>query len=178
MSDLILRAKSFAHYAHDFIDQKRKYSGEPYWTHTDAVAALVERYGGSPEMVAAAHLHDVLEDVNLKIPFCNEELLNALFGRGVCNLVIDLTDHYNPEGFPNWNRAKRKQMEALRLADCSDAVKLIKCADIYHNTKSIVKEDPGFAKIYLKEKEYLLSVMQLDCPLYYSALNNSTNDTV
>ena len=61
--NLIEKAKQFAHEAHDSIGQKRKYSGEPYWVHTDAVAEKVAAIGGTEVMVAAAHLHDVLEDV-------------------------------------------------------------------------------------------------------------------
>lgn len=64
---LINLAKEFAHRAHDAIEQKRKYSGVPYWTHTDAVAELVEKFGGSTVMVVAAHLHDWLEDVAPRI---------------------------------------------------------------------------------------------------------------
>ena len=56
-------AKEFAHAAHDSIKQVRKYTGEPYWNHTDAVAEVVASVGGTEDMVMAAHLHDVLEDV-------------------------------------------------------------------------------------------------------------------
>ena len=43
-------------------DQKRKYSGDPYVSHTFRVADIVKEYGGDDAMIMAAILHDVLED--------------------------------------------------------------------------------------------------------------------
>lgn len=178
MSELVRRARDFAHYAHSFIAQRRKYSEEPYWTHTDAIAELVCQYGGSLEMIAAANLHDILEDVTPKVPFCNNHLLRINFGVEVEQLVIGLTDVYTPDKYPDLNREKRKKLEALRLGACDKQVKIIKLADIAHNTKSIVKHDPGFAKKYLEEKEYLLSLIKVDHPLYNLALGNIGYDYI
>jgi acetylornithine/succinyldiaminopimelate/putrescine aminotransferase len=50
--------------AHQFVGQTRKYTGEPYEVHPDAVRALVETVTKDPATLAAAHLHDVVEDVN------------------------------------------------------------------------------------------------------------------
>lgn len=60
MQSLQDRAQAFARAAH--AEQTRKCTGEPYVVRTDEVAAIVEAHGGTPEMVAAAHLHDVPED--------------------------------------------------------------------------------------------------------------------
>jgi hypothetical protein len=46
--------------------------------------------------------------------------------------------------------------EAVRLSQISDDAKTIKLADLFHNTNSIVAEDEGFAKTYLKEKHRIL----------------------
>ena len=57
MSDeLIARARRYATEAHARIDQRRKYTGQPYEAHLKAVAALVARHGGDAAMVAAAWL--------------------------------------------------------------------------------------------------------------------------
>src|SRR5690554_7582422 len=56
------RVELYAKAAHDAVGQRRKYTGEPYWMHTAAVAEAVKESGGTPEMVAAAHLHDTVED--------------------------------------------------------------------------------------------------------------------
>ena len=44
------------------------------------------------------------------------------------------------------------------FSDLADA-QTIKVADIIDNTKSIVRRDPGFAEVYLKEKAALLEVL-------------------
>lgn len=151
MKDLITKAQQFAHNAHDLLQQKRKYTGESYWTHTDAVAEIVAAHGGTPEMIAAAHLHDVLEDT--PIPALT---LHEVFGYDVVALVLELTDEYTAEKYPHLNRAARKKAEADRLSNVSDEAKTIKLADLYDNTKSIVAHDPKFAKVYLREKEQIL----------------------
>ena len=149
--NLIEQAKQFAHNAHDLRQQKRKYTGEPYWTHTDAVAEIVAAYGGTETMIAAAHLHDVLEDTPINVL----ELYNN-FGFNITGLVMELTDEYTAEKYAHMNRAARKKAEADRLSTISDSAKTIKLADLYDNTKSIVAHDPNFAKTYLREKEQVL----------------------
>jgi (p)ppGpp synthase/HD superfamily hydrolase len=156
---LIEQARQFAHEAHDSIKQVRKYTGEPYWTHTDEVAAIVQAlpvgYIPSHEvMVAAAHLHDVVEDVNRGIYTLN--YITGTFGGDVGKLVWELTDRYTKEVAPKYNRATRKDWERQRLGTISPAGKTIKLADLISNTKSIVEHDPEFAKLYIGEKLALL----------------------
>lgn len=50
-------------------------------------------------------------------------------------------------------------MEAVRLGQCSERAKAIKLMDIADNTSSIVENDPGFARKYLKEKAFILAQM-------------------
>ena len=57
------------------------------------------------------------------------------------------------------NRAERKDASRKRLAGAEAWVQTIKCADLISNTSSIVKHDPNFAVIYLKEKRLLLDVL-------------------
>ncbi|MBW3551609.1 MAG: HD domain-containing protein [Proteobacteria bacterium] len=59
----ILRARNFAAHAHH--GQTRKYTGEPYFNHCEDVAHLVEASGGDKTMIAAASLHDTIEDTDL-----------------------------------------------------------------------------------------------------------------
>jgi (p)ppGpp synthase/HD superfamily hydrolase len=156
MNDLIQRAQTLAHEAHDAIEQKRKYTGEPYWVHTDAVAARVESVGLRPEGIAAAHLHDVIEDVFPIIPKYDIYLIAKEFGEDVANLVTALTDVYTKEAWPDLNRAKRKALERERIGKTSPEAKTIKLADLINNTESIVASDRDFAQIYLREKLELL----------------------
>lgn len=147
--DIVARAIEFAVAAHG--DQKRKYTGEPYWHHCMEVMQIVEEYGASPEVRAAAMLHDVLEDTPTTI---NELIAN--FGQIVTELVIEVTDVSTPE---DGNRAQRKRLDLVHLSKCSKWAAMIKLADLISNTQSIVKHDPGFAQIYLPEKEAILKVL-------------------
>jgi len=152
-------AKDFAHRAHDSINQKRKYSGEPYWVHTDEVAQIVSEVPGATEdMIIAALLHDVVEDVTPldKTGEFQAHVIAGLFGENVLRLVWELTDVYTKQARPGWNRAKRKEEEHKRQKGISSEAMTIKLADILSNTKSIVDNDPGFAKTYLREIDAIL----------------------
>lgn len=75
---------AFARHAHE--GQRRK-SGEPYILHPMAVALIVaESMGLGYEAVAAAFLHDVVEDTP-----CTIDTLRQRFGSGVARLVSVLT---------------------------------------------------------------------------------------
>lgn len=158
------RAKQFAHEAHDSIKQVRKYDLSPYWTHTDAVAAQVAASGGDEDMVCAAENHDVLEDVFPLNPYYSEVKIRELFGDTVANYVIELTDVFTKENYPDKNRTERKALECNRLSKISKGAKLIKICDLIHNTGSIVENDKGFAKTYLKEKLAILPHFANDVP--------------
>ena len=154
---IIIAAKTYAHNAHDSIGQKRKYTGLPYHVHTDEVAGLVTSVGGSTAAIMAAHLHDVLEDVAIvEGSGFNLESIVFNFGSEVGAMVVDLTDIFTKENFPNMNRAARKAAEAARLSNVSSAAQTIKLADLVSNTRDIVQNDAGFAVTYLREKEVIL----------------------
>lgn len=156
----MMTAQSFGRQAHDSIRQVRKYTGEPYWVHTESVANLVASFGGTVEMVTAALFHDILEDVFPLDSYYNEELIRTLYGEKVASLVVELTDTFTKENYPNLGRKERKQGERERLAKASDEGKLIKLCDLIDNTKSIVEFDPKFARTYLQEKSALLPLLR------------------
>ena len=150
------KVKLFAHNAHDSIGQTRKYGNkDPYWVHTDEVARIVSLFTKDEDVIAAAHLHDVLEDVP-NVSIIDMMLMVGAKHARVGPLVRELTDIYTSENFPKLNRKERKTLEAERLGLISNDGKLIKLADLFSNTRSIVRHDPGFAKIYLQEKEKVL----------------------
>ncbi len=169
MTNLIQRAKDFAHSAHDSIGQKRKYTGEPYWVHTDEVAEIVSGVTSNDEVIAAAHLHDTMEDVNESLVID----ISKQFGYQVAIYVRELTDVYTSERYPDMNRAARKQLEAERLGTISAEAQTIKVADLIDNTVSIVQHDAGFAKTYLKEKELLLAKLTKANPVLLERARNS-----
>ena len=143
-------------------NQKRKYTGEPYVNHTVQVAKIVKNYGGDDIMVYAAVLHDVLEDTDTT----KEELFNHLRqiigpekAIEVVKLVQELTDVFTKDEYPNINRKGRKEMEAMRLGSISSKAQTIKYADLLDNGQDIMKNDPKFGKVYLREKAEILKHM-------------------
>lgn len=142
-------AREFAEKAH--AGQLRKYTGEPYIVHPEAVARLVHAVGGDDEMIAAAWLHDVVEDCGVSL----QEICDQ-FGPRIATLVDEVTDVSKPE---DGNRAYRKEIDRDHLAFASNEGQTIKLADLIDNTVSITKHDPTFAKVYLAEKRDLLTVL-------------------
>lgn len=152
MTALEYGARHFAVTRH--ANQVRKYTGEPYWHHCRAVAEQVQMEGGSEAMICAAWMHDCIEDTTATYDEIREQ-----FGVEIAQLVLDLSDWYTTERYPDDNRAWRKMRECSRMASMSPDAKRIKLADIADNTKSIVKYDPKFAITYLREKADMLEVL-------------------
>jgi len=151
--NLYEKAKLFAVEAHSSIDQVRKFTGEPYHVHVLAVAELVASRTQDQATLAAACLHDVLEDVEPHNPEFSRERIREEFGQEVLELVLELTDVYTKENYPELNRKARKRLEAERLSRVSDRAKLVKRADLHDNNKSIL--GTGFEKTWLEEKKLL-----------------------
>lgn len=150
--DKIQKAKIFATAAHAAVGQQRKYTLEPYIVHPAEVASMVAQYNNNEAMVAAAWLHDVIEDTNV-----TSEILREEFGDEITELVIWLTDVSKPE---DGNRATRKAIDLAKVALAPPNAQTIKIADIISNITSIVEHDPDFATIYLKEKRAQLEVLK------------------
>lgn len=146
-------AELFADMAHSSIGQRRKYTHEPYIIHPMNVAYLVKIAGGSDEMISAAFLHDVLEDVAPINPLFGEYEISKRFGKEALTLVQALTDISKPE---DGNREKRKYNEREKYKLASNEVKTIKLADLIDNSLTICQYDKQFARVYLKEKSLLL----------------------
>jgi (p)ppGpp synthase/HD superfamily hydrolase len=102
-------------------------------------------------MVAAAWMHDVVEDTGVTL-----EVIRAEFGDKVADLVGWLTDVSRPD---HGNRASRKAVDRAHTAAAPAAAQSIKCCDLISNTRSIVEHDEKFAVTYLAEKRQLLEVM-------------------
>lgn len=144
------RALLFAYGAH--AGQVRKYTGEPYVCHPISVAALVKTAkNANEEMIAAALLHDVVEDTNTTIDDIKKE-----FGGIVAIFVGGLTDISKPE---DGNRATRKAIDREHLRGSLPPIQTIKLADLIDNSKSILERDADFARVYLKEKKALLEIL-------------------
>ena len=149
MESIVDRALAFATIAHG--EQKRKYSGEPYIVHPIEVMEIVKTVPHDEAMLAAALLHDVVEDTEVTL-----EEINQAFGEDVASLVDDLTDVSKPE---DGNRKIRKALDREHSANSSARAQTVKLADLISNSSDILENDPKFAKVYLAEKELLLKVL-------------------
>lgn len=151
----VRQAQLFATVAHAAIGQVRKYTGEPYIEHPAAVVATLRRIGWTEDEnsagLAAAWLHDVVEDTHITIGMVCQH-----FGSEVACLVTQLTDKSRPE---DGNRAVRRAIDREHLAGASAEAQTIKLADLLDNTRTIAEYDPGFAKVYMREKALLLPLL-------------------
>lgn len=142
---MIYKAIDLAKEAHK--TQKRK-DGSPYIEHPARVVHLLclHEYP-TDEMIAAAWLHDLIEDSTYP-----EQDLYRDFGPEVFYLVKSLTNVFTKENCPSWNRDKRKEAEAIRLGQCCKKVQLIKCADRIDNLQDIINNpESDFYTRYLAE---------------------------
>lgn len=161
-------------------DQKRKYTGEPYWFHLDDVAFTLYRIGQrDPHILSAALLHDSVEDVphvtlDHLLIFCTltkKDFPNyGLVPERIVKLVRELTDVYVKIDFPHLNRSHRKALELKRISEVSAEAKLIKLADIASNLPSIKKHDPEFYGVYRSEITDLLPALQGIHPALYRSV--------
>jgi (p)ppGpp synthase/HD superfamily hydrolase len=145
------RARVFATAAHAAVAQLRKYTNEPYIVHPTEVVQILKTVDHTDEMIAAAWLHDVVEDTGVTL-----ETVRAEFGQEVADLVGWLTDVSRPD---HGNRAQRKAVDRAHTASAPAEAQTIKCCDLISNTRSIMAHDPKFAQTYLAEKRLLLEVM-------------------
>ena len=149
---LVEKARQFATTAHRGVGQTRKYSGEPYDEHLRRVAALVCGVTDDPEVIAAAWLHDVVEDTPVTIDEIERE-----FGRGVRELVDALTDVSRPH---HGNRKARKALDREHLAGAPVRAQTVKLADLIDNCDDICRHNRGFGRIFLAEMAELLDVLE------------------
>jgi (p)ppGpp synthase/HD superfamily hydrolase len=166
MEDMIVKAEIFATQAHALVEQKRKYTGEDYIVHPIRVAKIVEQFGGSDNQIAAAFLHDVVEDTDVDILDVRME-----FGNDIGEIVDGLTDVSQPS---DGNRKLRKAMDRAHSADASAEAQFVKCADIIDNSADISANDPNFSKVYKQEMLELLTVMDKvsDTEIFAQALRS------
>jgi (p)ppGpp synthase/HD superfamily hydrolase len=156
-SPLVKKAILFATKAHR--NQLRKYTGEPYIVHPLAVMEIVATVDHTDEMLAAAVLHDVVEDCDVTIQdVCDE------FGTVVGMYVEYLTDVSKPE---HGNRATRKEMDAWHYSRGPAESQTIKVADLIHNTADIHKHDPRFWEVYKHEKWLVLNRLTKADPILW-----------
>jgi (p)ppGpp synthase/HD superfamily hydrolase len=106
--DLVTKTREFKQAAHRKKDHRRKYSDELYEVHLITVAAIVASVTQDERTIAAAYLHDVVEDTDVTL-----DEVEAAFGPDVAELVENLKDISRPS---DGNRAQRKALDREHLA--------------------------------------------------------------
>lgn len=124
IKEIVFDAYNFAKNAHEGV--YRKNSNLPYFVHPKMVARIVESVGGDEEMVAAALLHDTIEDTDVTY----NDILER-FGRRVAYLVCEVTNtdvRDNKELYAN-----RVEYMIDKMTNLTDDALVIKLADRLNN---------------------------------------------
>ena len=138
--------------------QTRKGSGGPYVTHPLAVMTVLCRAGWADdaELLAAAALHDVLEDT----PATPADLA-AAFSPRVCELVAGMTERKRDAGGAKIPWETRKAEHRDRLAAGPPALRALALADKLHNLRSFEADlaaDPNAWALYNAPRDRWLAV--------------------
>src|SRR3977135_2466511 len=131
---LVERAFAFSEHAHQ--GQFRK-SGEPYITHPLAVASILSQWRLDAQGLAAALLHDVMEDTTV-----TKVEIESSFGRPVGEMV-DGVSKLDQIEFTTREEAQAENFRKMLLAMAKDVrVILIKLADRLHNMRTLQAVEP------------------------------------
>ena len=126
--EMIQKAYELANNAHNGVCRR---SGEPYICHPLAVARLVLDLGMDSESIAAALLHDVVEDTPTTL-----DDLKAAFGEEVA-LLVDGVTKLTKIQFSNIEELQAENLRKMLLAMSRDVrVMIIKLCDRLHNMRT------------------------------------------
>ena len=132
--ELVSEAISFAVKAHD--GMRRKKSEAPYILHPMEAAVIVGAMTDDQNLIAAAVLHDVVEDTDVTI-----DEIEARFGKRVRELVEseteDKRDHLPPEA--TWRIRKEESLEVLKNTD-DEGVLMVWLGDKLANMRAIYRD--------------------------------------
>lgn len=124
MSPLIDKAARIASEAHE---GQRRVDGPPYISHPATVALMLAKHGFSDVVVAAALVHDVLEDTKYPAAQLEEEL-----GEEVLKIVRAVSEDKNL----SWKERKVAYLKSLR--EGPEGARAVSVADKIHNLTSLL----------------------------------------
>lgn len=147
-TNLMVEARKYAREAHKAI-LLHTVSGDvrPHIEHLQEVADLVWASGGTELEIAAAWLHDSVEDTSTTL-----EDIETNFGKEIRDMVADLTDPVESKGLSN---AERKPKQAERVAHKSESIKRIKLADQTSNVR-FMTTDPKKVWVFEGNRDYVI----------------------
>ncbi len=131
MEELVTQAMIFAAQAHDGMRRRKEHN--PYILHPAEVAAIVGSMTDKQEVIAAALLHDVVEDAGVPMKEIRER-----FGNRVAELVASETENKR-NGIPEKETWKIRKQEGLQVvADTKDQdIKILYLGDKLSNIRSL-----------------------------------------
>ena len=134
MMELVSEAIAFAVKAHD--GMRRKKSEAPYILHPMEVAVIVGTMTNDQNLIAAAALHDVVEDADITL-----EEVEERFGKRVRELVESETEDKRADLPPEstWRVRKEESLEVLKNTD-DIAVLMVWLGDKLANMRSIYRD--------------------------------------
>jgi GTP pyrophosphokinase len=146
---LVQRAYQFADEAHR---GKYRLTGEPFVTHPLAVATILAELEMDEETIAAALLHDVVEDCEVPL-----ETLREQFGDTVAKLVNGVTKLMQVD-FTNPQEKQAENLRKMFLAMSDDIrVIIIKLADRLHNLRTLDPFPPQRRKEIAQETLHIFA---------------------
>ena len=125
------KAVAFAAYAHD--GQNRKGTALPYIVHPMEAAAIAATMTNDPEVLAAAVLHDVIEDCGV-----SENEIRVRFGRRVAQLVRAESEEKEADAQTSWQKRKLRTVNRLRVASREEMILVL--ADKLSNLRSMERD--------------------------------------
>jgi guanosine-3',5'-bis(diphosphate) 3'-pyrophosphohydrolase len=143
-TNLFLKSLSFA--AHKHRHQVRKGSKPiPYINHPIAVADLLVHTGevSDPETIAAALLHDTVEDTDTTL-----EELEAEFGPVISQLVAEVTDD------KSLSKEERKRRQVEHASSLSRRARAVKLADKICNLRDVAHDPPDGWSLERKQQYF------------------------
>lgn len=143
MSILIKKAKSFAYERH--AGQVRKGNEDPFITHLEKVTDIIKTLTDDEEVIAAAWLHDVVEDTETTL----EEIYDFFGDRVGWFVELESEDKgHGSHGKNSWKLRKENQIQTLsNISEEDSDVFMIALSDKLSNTTDMleVKQEKGMA---------------------------------
>lgn len=160
---IILKAAHFAAMKHR--DQRRKdHASSPYINHPIAVALLIAETGevDDPDVIAAALLHDTIEDTDT-----TPDELEALFGSRIRGFVEEVTDD------TRLRKMERKHLQIEHASKLSPGAVIVKLGDKISNVTDITNAPPAGWDVH-RRREYLEWADKVisNCPKVNQALED------
>lgn len=151
MSELIKAVRVFASGDHERISTNRGAGQQPCDAHLKGVAGLVASVTDNEEAIAAAWLHDIVEDTEVTV-----RGVERRFGRRIAKLVSELTP---VSRMSDGDRSSRFELDKKHFAKISPLAKTIKVADLIDTCRDLYRSGHAHFGRYASEAGELANLL-------------------